>query len=132
MAQALITIHTVFVCTTKETHDKEATNYLPLNLLTMHSTFTANTTRQTEVEFKDYKQEWIFVIQLIDGRWGIGQSGNPSKRIASINSGFNPMVPKPLSVHKIHGIKEQNESRTFAGVVAQFCKKYGEDKVIAL
>ena len=90
---------------------------------------TDNTTR---FDVKDYKPDWIFVIQFIDGKFGVGQSANPSKRIASINSGFNPAVPTPLSVYRIQGIKPQNESRTFAGVVARFCEKYGEDNVIAL
>ena len=86
----------------------------------------------TRFDVREYKPDWIFVVQFIDGKIGVGQSGNPSKRIASINSGFNPAVPTPLSVYKILGIKPQNEQRTFAGVVANFCSKVGEDNVIAL
>ena len=81
---------------------------------------------------KDYKPDWIFVVQFIDGKFGVGQSANPSKRIAAINSGFNPACPQPLSVHRILGIKPQDKGRTFTGVVARFCENYGEDNVIAL
>lgn len=96
----------------------------------MQVSLAENTTRSFQA--KDYKPDWIFVIQFIDGKIGVGQSANPSKRIAAINSGFNPAVPTPLSVYRILGIKAQDKDRTFAGVVARFCENYAADNVIAL
>ena len=97
----------------------------------MPVTFTATNPTKT-VGVKSYRPDYIFVIQLHDGRFVIGQCSNPSRRIASINSGINPAVKGTLQVNRIIGIKEQNDERTFAGVVKTFCQNYGEDKVIAV
>ena len=97
----------------------------------MPTTFTATTPTKT-VEVKKYQPDYIFVIQLHDGRFVVGQCSNPSRRIASINSGINQAVKGTLQVNRIIGIREQNEIRTFAGVVKTFCDQYGADKVIAV
>lgn len=86
--------------------------------------------RLDEPQVKDYKPDYIFVIQLHNGKFVVGQANNPAKRIASINSGYSKLVKGSLQVNCIVGIKEQNEDRTFAGVVKTFCDKYGQDAVI--
>jgi hypothetical protein len=89
-------------------------------------------TQQTTTTSKTYRPEYIFVVQLHDGTICVGQASNPSKRIAALNSGFSPAVPKPLMVNNIIGIKEQNEDRTYVSVVNKFIDKYGENRVLAI
>ena len=90
-----------------------------------------NETNQQQVT-KKYKPNYVFVLHLIDGRFVVGQSDKPAKRISSINSGMNPAIPKCLQIFKIVGIKPQEGERTFASVVNQFCNEYGENNVIAV
>ena len=97
----------------------------------MPTIFTATTPTNT-VEVKKYTKDYIFVVQLHNGTFVIGQAHNPSKRIAAINSGLNLLVKGTLQVNRIVGVKEQNESRTFAGVVNTFCQEYGNENVIAV
>ena len=97
----------------------------------MPTTFTATTPTKT-VEVKKYQPDYVFVVQLHNGTFVIGQAHNPSKRIAAINSGLNPLVKGTLQVNRIIGVKEQKETRTFAGVVNTFCEQYGNEKVIAV
>lgn len=97
----------------------------------MHSSTLAKQT-QAVVSTKTYRPDWIYICQLHDGRYAIGQASNPSKRISALNSACHPLVPKSLSVNRIIGIKEQNEERTFSGVVAKFCDRYGTENVLAL
>ena len=95
----------------------------------------ATTTRTTEVKAtsnKDYRCDYIFVLQLHSGQIVVGQANNPSKRICSINSGYNKSIPRSLQVNRVIGVKEQGETRTFAGVVAKMCNTYGKDNVIAV
>jgi hypothetical protein len=98
-------------------------------------TLQANTTL-TSVSVEDrktnYRPSHIFVIQLLDGRYVIGQANNACKRIAAINSGLNPHIKKTLQVSRIIGIKPQDESRTFVGTVNHFINKYGTDNVLAV
>ncbi|WP_413441254.1 hypothetical protein [Synechococcus sp. MIT S1220] len=98
------------------------------------STFVhqVKTTRQEQTQTKKYTADYIFVVQLFDGRYVIGQANNPSKRICSINSGYNSAVPKPLQVNRIIGIKEQNNSRTLIDVVTKCAEHYGDDAVICV
>ena len=91
----------------------------------------SNSTTNTQVT-KRYKPNYIFVLHLVDGRFVVGQSDKPAKRIATINSGMNPAIPKSLQIFKIVGIKPQEGERTFASVVKQFCEEYSEDNVIAV
>ena len=90
------------------------------------------TTTKPETETTSKRLNYVFVLQLLDGRFAIGQADKPSIRIAAINSGHNPLIPKSLQVNSIVGIKEQNEKRTYAGVVSTFCERYGTDKVLAV
>ena len=97
------------------------------------STFVKqSTTQQKQTQTKKYTADYIFVIQLFDGRYVIGQANNPCKRICSINSGYNSAVPKPLQVSRIIGIKEQNDERTLIGVVTKYAEHYGDNAVICV
>lgn len=81
---------------------------------------------------KPYVKKSIFVLQLIDGRYCVGQADNACKRIAAINSGSHPDIPKALQVYRVVGIKEQNEDRTFVGVVKMMCERHGDNKVLCV
>jgi hypothetical protein len=76
--------------------------------------------------------KFIFVLQLVDGRFVIGQANNACKRIAAINSGLNKAIPKSLQVQSICGIKPQDGTRSFVSVVSGFVYKYGVDRVLAV
>ena len=96
----------------------------------MLATQTAVQTQTTKQP--NYKCDYIFVAQLHDGRIVVGQANNPAKRLCALNSGYNKAIPKSLQINRILGVKTQNESRTFAGVVAKMCNRYGKDNVIAV
>ena len=96
----------------------------------MHS--STLTEQAQAVTTKTYRPDWIYICQLHDGRYAIGQASNPSKRISALNSGFHPLVTQALAINSIIGIKEQNDERTFSGVVSKFCKRYGTENVLAL
>ena len=98
----------------------------------MQSTNTATTKVTQRATTAEQKKQWIFVCQLNDGRYIVGSATNPSRRIASINSGMNKAVPTPLSIYRIVGIKEQTESRNLMSVTAKFCERLGNDRVLAL
>ena len=80
----------------------------------------------------DYKQEWLFVLQLNTGVYVVGTATNPSRRIAAINTGYNKAIPEPLSVYRVVGVKEQTEERTLISVVKNLCDRFGENRVIAV
>ena len=80
----------------------------------------------------NYKAEWVFVVQLNDGRYVVGTATNPSRRISSLNSGMNKALPEPLSVYRVVGIKEQTEERTLISVTKQLCDRFGEGRVVAV
>jgi hypothetical protein len=90
------------------------------------------TTKTTTHEVKSYIPEYVFIVQLHDGRFVIGQGNNPAKRIASINSGYNKLISGCLQVNRIIGVKPINEDRSFVGTVNKFIESYGEDFVIAI
>ena len=79
-----------------------------------------------------YTADYLFVVQLHDGRYVIGASNNPGKTIASLNTGYYNAVPKSLQVNRIIGIKDQTEERRLMTVVSKFCSKYGDDNVIVI
>ena len=93
---------------------------------------TQTQTSQTTFAQKDYRPDFIFVLQTNDGKIVVGQANNASKRIASINSGHNRLIPKPMCIHSIVGVKPQTGERTYAGVVKKMISRYGEDNVIAV
>ena len=74
----------------------------------------------------------IFVLKLHDGRFIVGQAANVARRIASINSGLNPMLPKALLVKEIVGVKPITEERNYVSTVRRFCDQYGTDAVVAV
>ncbi len=76
--------------------------------------------------------KFIFVLELMDGRFVIGQANNACKRIAAINSGLNKAIPKALQVRTICGIRPQENTRSFVSVVSGFIHKYGVDRVLAI
>ena len=92
------------------------------------STLEAKSTHQQTAT----KEEFIFCLQLNNGKIVVGKATNPCRRIASINSGLNPYVKGALQVNRILGIKEVTAERNLPSVVARFCDKYGSDKVIAV
>ena len=91
---------------------------------------TSSTTHQQQT--KKYTADYVFVVQLHDGRFCVGQANNPAKRIASINSGYNTAIPQPLQVNRIVGIKEQNDDRTLISVLNRFADTYGDDAVLCV
>ena len=99
-----------------------------MNASTIASTTKVN--RTTAV--KNYKAEWVYVVQLNDGRYVVGTATNPSRRICALNSGMNKAVPEPLSVYRIVGIKEQTEERSLISVTKQLCDRFGSDRVLAV
>lgn len=78
------------------------------------------------------RQLFVFILELKDGRIAVGQGTNPSKRISTINSGFNPCLPKPFYVSRIVGIKEVTDNRNIVSVCKQLIDVYGEELVIAV
>lgn len=94
------------------------------------SPITTTTTTESIKLKTPQKEEFIFVLQLHDGRFVIGQATNACKRIAAINSGYHPFLKKALQVNRIVGIKGVTEERKLQNVVSRFCDKYGEDKVL--
>lgn len=81
---------------------------------------------------QSYQPKFIFVLELVDGRFAIGQANNACKRIAAINSGLNKAIPKALQVRSICCIMPQEDTHSFVGVVSEFVDKYGDDRVLAV
>ncbi len=98
----------------------------------MHSTVQASTTTNTSKQSTKFVADYVYVVQLHDGRFVIGAANNPCKRIAELNTGWYDAVPKSLQVNNIVGIKEQNEERTLMSVTSKFCDRYGVDNVITI
>ena len=102
----------------------------------MSTTITSNNvstqTNEKRSQVTQLKQRYIYVCQLHDGRIVIGSATNASKRIAALNSGLNSAVPKSLQVNRIINIKPVTEERTLPKVVASFCERFGENKIICV
>jgi predicted GIY-YIG superfamily endonuclease len=90
---------------------------------------TSNTTTDT---IRKQDNKFIFILRLYDGRLAIGQAANVARRIASINSGIHPSLPKSLMVKEIVGIKPITEERTYVSTVHRFCERLGSDAVVAV
>jgi hypothetical protein len=71
-------------------------------------------------------------LRLHDGRLAIGQASNVGRRIASINSGLHPSLPKSHMVKEVLGVKPITESRTYVSTVRHFCDTVGADNVVAV
>ena len=94
---------------------------------------TLQTTNQNTLSCeKRYTADFIFVVQLHNGDYVISSANNPSKKIASLNTGFFKAVPKSLQVNRIVGIRDWTEGRTLMSVVKTFCEKYGDDRIIVV
>ena len=90
-----------------------------------------STTHNQELK-TDTKQQYVFVVQLHNGTFVIGQASNACKRISAINSGLHPFVKKTLQVNRVIGIKAVDEQRNLPSVVAKFCEQYGDKKVLVV
>ena len=77
-------------------------------------------------------QKFIFVLQIHDGRFLIGQATNPCKRIAALNSGCHPNLRKALQVKHVLAVKPMTENRNLCSTVYRFCEEYGPDSVLAV
>ncbi len=100
----------------------------------MTASFTASQTKvnQQKATPVNYKQAWVFVLQLVTGEYVVGTASNPSRRISSINSGMNKSIPNPLSVYRVVGVKEQTEERTLISVTKQLCERYGSERIVVV
>ena len=78
------------------------------------------------------KTIYVFVAQLKNGKYIVGQSTNPSKRLCAINSGLNPSVPQKLMIHRIAGIKEVTEERNLILTFKKLEARLGKGQVIAV
>ena len=98
----------------------------------MQTIQSATTKVNQATSAKNYKAEWVYVVQLNDGRYVVGTATNPSRRISSLNSGMNKAVPEPLSIYRIVGIQPQTEERTLISVTTKLCDRFGADRVVAV
>ena len=99
--------------------------------MTVSYRVTATATHNDEATTKT-KERSIFVLQLHDGKIVVGSAMNPAKRIAAINSGHCPGIPKALQVNRVVGIKPMNEERKPVSVFRHFETKHGVGNVIAV
>ena len=90
-----------------------------------------STTYKNEAQVRT-KPQFVYVLELKDGRFAIGQAANACRRIASFNSGLTPGYPQALLVKRIVGIKERSEDRTIISTFKRFADQYGTDRVIAI
>ena len=97
----------------------------------MHTAIKPEVFTQT-VKVAPTKTQQIYVLELFDGRIAIGSSTHPATRIRNINAGACRAIPKSLPIRRIVGIKEVTETRTLPSVVAQFCRDFGEDKIVCV
>jgi len=94
---------------------------------------TIHQTKELTQQVKQQRTErFIFALQLHDGRYVIGSGTNAAKRIAAINSGLNKFIPQSLMVNRVLDIKPETEERSLPSVVAKFCDRFGEDRVIVV
>jgi hypothetical protein len=86
-----------------------------------------STETQSEV-----KQQYLFVLQLHNGKIVIGKDSNVARRIASINSGLSPYLKEVHQVNRILGVKPVTAERTLFSTVSKFCERYGADRIITV
>ena len=85
----------------------------------------------TQVQQRSYtKPDFIYVCLLHDGRYVIGKTRNAARKIAAINSGLCEYVKGAFQVNRIVAVKEVTPDRTPPMVVANFCNRFGSNKVI--
>ena len=88
---------------------------------------TRLTPKQTQT-----KPRFIFILMLHSGKFVIGSATNAATRIAAINGGMNSAVPKSLQVNRVIGVKPVNDTRTLPSVVASYCERFGEERIICV
>ncbi len=76
------------------------------------------------------KPDFIYACLLNDGRYVVGKTRNAARKIASINSGLCEYVKGAFQINRIIAVKECTPDRTLPMVVANFCERFGSDKVI--
>ena len=114
-------------------HNKNPPNtHITYSMNALTTTASQNKVNNKVATAAQTKQNWIFVCQLNSGIYVVGQATNPSRRICSINSGYNRAVPEPLSIFRVVGIKKQTEERNLMSVTKQLCDRFGSDRVLAL
>ena len=96
----------------------------------MHTAIQSNT--NANLNNNKYIADYVWAVQLHDGRFVLGADMKPGKVIAALNTGFYSAVPNSLQVNRIIAIKEQTEERRLTKIVAKFCDQYGEDNVIVI
>jgi hypothetical protein len=103
----------------------------PFHFYLMHTAISKTESTLTSFEIAPVAQ-YIYALLLVDGRIVVGQHHNPAKKVQRINSGYCKQIPGALQVSRIIGIKEVNETRNLCSVVNQFCKDFGEERVLCL
>ncbi len=96
----------------------------------MNSVLNASA-KLTKSATPEKKKNWIFVAQLNDGRYIVGQHTNPSRRLAAINSGYNKAV-EALSIYRIVGVREVTAERNLMSVTKKLCDRYSNDHILTL
>ena len=104
---------------------------MPSTTLTSTNVSSAQIENKIDLS-KSTKKRHIFVCQLHDGRYVIGTSTHPTQRIAALNSGANPAVPKTLQINRLIGIKPVTEDRNMITTAKRYINKYGADRVICI
>ena len=79
-----------------------------------------------------HKEQFIYAVELYDSRIAIGQTDNFSRDVARLNSGYYKDVPKALQVRQVIGIKDVTANRSLPSVVNQFCKQFGENRIVCV
>ena len=111
--------------------NKVSKPFVTFNFILMLSTSTKiESTHSTNTAPSSDK--FIYALKLYDGRIAVGSTNNASRDIAKINSGYSPLIPGALQVRQLIGIKDVTATRTLPTVVAQFCRDFGEDKVVCV
>jgi len=79
-----------------------------------------------------YQDFYVFVVQFLNGKYGVGTSNKPYLTIASINSGKHPLIKDKLTIHRVVGVKEQTEDRNLINTVKRISERAGIKNTIAL
>ena len=99
---------------------------------TLETATVESTVRNKTAQQPRQKSTFVFVLELHDGRFVIGQAANACRRISAFNSGLTPGFPKPLMVKRIVGVKDRTEDRCIISTYKRFADQYGADNVIAV
>jgi len=95
----------------------------------MLETQTQSQTITNQTTYQDY---YVYVVQFLNGKYGVGTSNKPYLTIASINSGKHPLIKEKLTIHRVVGVKEQREDRNLINTVKRISERAGIKNTIAL